>query len=118
MAAPALEIAVDDASPVCIVRVSGPVDHARYFELEEAIQTRLDRKRTTMVVDLTALTYISSAGINVLGQAVSQFERLGGRLVLVRPAQPAQWSFFTTIGVDRVFPWADSLEEAVRRIEA
>jgi anti-anti-sigma factor len=103
---------------VRVIRVEGPVDHVQYYKLEEAIQTQLDRKQTRLIVDLSALTYISSAGINTLGHAISQFETIQGRLCYVRPANTAQWHFFTTIGVDQIFPWADSLADAITRLSA
>jgi anti-anti-sigma factor len=118
MPKPELRIAVEDVDGVRVIRVEGPVDHLQYYKLEEAIQTQLDRKQTTLVVDLSQLTYISSAGINTLGHSVSQFESIKGRLCYVRPANTAQWHFFTTIGVDQIFPWAASLEEAVRRVSS
>lgn len=111
-----LKVTLDVRPGVTVIRVSGAVDHAQYYQLEEAIQTQLDRKVLRLVVDLAALSYIASAGINTLGHAVSQFEKLKGRLLFVRPAQTAQWHFFTTIGVDRIFPWAATLDEALRKI--
>jgi anti-anti-sigma factor len=111
-----LKVAAESVRGVCVIRVAGSVDHVQYYKLEEAIQTQLDRKQITLVVDLTALTYISSAGINTLGHAVSQFENLQGKLCYIRPGNTAQWHFFTTIGVDSIFPWADSLEEALERV--
>ena len=101
---------------VVVIHVSGSVDHVHYYQVEEAIQTQLDRKQLHLVVNLTSLTYISSAGINTLGHAVSQYEKVRGKLCYVRPANTAQWHFFTTIGVDQIFPWATSVEEAVRQV--
>ena len=116
MPRPELRISIEDVTGIRVIRVEGPVDHLQYYKLEEAIQTQLDRKQTTLIVDLSQLSYISSAGINTLGSAVSQFERVKGNLCYVRPANTAQWHFFTTIGVDQIFPWADSLEGAVKRV--
>jgi len=101
---------------VVVIHVSGSVDHVHYYQVEEAIQTQLDRKQLHLVVNLAALTYISSAGINTLGHAVSQYEKVKGKLCYVRPSNTAQWHFFTTIGVDQIFPWAASVEEAVKQV--
>jgi anti-anti-sigma factor len=104
------------AGDVAVLRVSGAVDHVQYHALEEAIQTELDRRQLRLVVDLSELTYISSAGINVLGHAVSQYEKVGGKFRLVRPVKVAQWHFFTTIGVDAIFPWSASLADALAAV--
>jgi anti-anti-sigma factor len=115
---PELQVTVEARPGVTVIRVSGSVDHAQYYKLEEAIQTQLDRKVLRVIVDLSQLTYISSAGINTLGHALSQFEKVKGRLYYVRPAQTAQWHFFTMIGVDVLFPWAATLDEALQRVSA
>jgi anti-anti-sigma factor len=101
---------------VVVIHVAGSVDHVHYYQLEEAIQTQLDRKQLRLVVNLSALTYISSAGINTLGHACSQYEKVKGKLCYVRPSNTAQWHFFTTIGVDQIFPWATSVEDAVKKV--
>ena len=106
------------AGGVTVIRVAGSVDHAQYYKMEEAIQTQLDRKVLRLVVDLSQLSYISSAGINTLGHALSQYERVNGKLCYIRPAQTAQWHFFTMIGVDVLFPWAATLDEALQRVSA
>ena len=112
-----LKLTFERRPGLTIIHVIGSVDHLRYFELEEAIQTQLDKKQTVLVVNMSELTYICSAGINVMGHAASQFENVkGGRLCYVRPAKPPQWHFFTLIGVDQIFPWAATVDEAIRRV--
>ena len=113
-----LDIVREDHGGVPVIRARGSVDHLHYWKLEEAIQTELDRKHLTLVVDLSELDYISSAGINTLGHARAQYQTVGGRLCFVRPAETAQWHFFTTIGVDRIFEWAGTLDDALARVKA
>ena len=111
-----IRVVIERHGEAVVIRVSGSVDHVQYYQLEEAIQTQLDHKQMNLVVDLSELTYISSAGINTLGHAASQYEKVKGRLCYVRPANTAQWHFFTTIGVDQIFPWATSVEEALKKV--
>ena len=111
-----IKVAIEAQQGLVVIHVAGSVDHVQYYQLEEAIQTQLDRKQLNLVVNLSDLTYISSAGINTLGHAVSQYEKVKGKLCYVRPANTAQWHFFTTIGVDQIFPWAASVEEAVKQV--
>ena len=111
-----LRVTLQQQDGVVVIHVAGSVDHVQYYQLEEAIQTQLDRRQMNLVVNLSELTYISSAGINTLGHAVSQYEKVRGKLCYVRPANTAQWHFFTTIGVDQIFPWAKSIDEAVKQV--
>lgn len=109
-----MKLASEARDGVLILHVSGSVDHVQYFQLEEAVQTALDRKQLHLVIDLSDMTYICSAGINVLGHAAAQYERLG-KACYVKPSIKAQWQFMKTIGVDRILPWADTVEEAVKQ---
>ena len=52
MAKPELRVSIEDVDGVRVIRIEGPVDHVQYYKLEEAIQTQLDKKQTTLVVDL------------------------------------------------------------------
>ena len=110
-----IRVVIDRHGEAVVIHVSGSVDHVQYYQLEEAIQTQLDKKQLHLVVNMSDLTYICSAGINTMGHAASQYERLNGKLCYVKPANKAQRQFFTTIGVDRLFPWADSVEEALKQ---
>lgn len=112
-----MKLASEARGRVVILHVSGSVDHVQYYQLEEAIQTQLDRKQLHLVVNLSDLTYICSAGINTLGHAASQYERVNGKACYVKPSAQAQWQFLKTIGVDKIFPWAESVDDAVKQVE-
>lgn len=111
-----LRVVIQPLQGVVVIHVAGTVDHVQYYQLEEAIQTQLDKKQLHLVVNLSELTYISSAGINTLGHASSQYDKVQGKICFVRPSNTAQWHFFTTIGVDQIFPWATSVEDAVKKV--
>ena len=113
---PELQVVVERMKEACVLRVRGPVDHVQNYKLDEAIQTQLDRRQSRVIVDLSELTYITSAGINTLGHAFSQFEKLGWSLRFVRPLKDHHWQLFEMIGVDAIFPWAATLEEALRQM--
>lgn len=110
-----MKLATEARTGVIILHVSGSVDHVQYYQLQEAIQTQLDKKQLHLVVNLSEMTYICSAGINTLGHAAAQYEKVG-KSCYVKPANPAQWRFMVTIGVDKIFPWADSVEAAVKEV--
>lgn len=110
-----LKVVSETREGVVILHVVGSVDHVQYYQLEEAIQTQLDKKRLHLVVDLTELTYICSAGINTLGHGAAQYEKVGS-ICFVQPQIKAQWQFFIKIGIDRLIPWAESLEAALKRV--
>ena len=111
-----IKVVIEPQHGAIVIHVAGCVDHVQYYQLEEAIQTQLDHKQMNLVVNLSDLKYISSAGINTLGHAVSQYEKVHGRICYVRPSNTAQWHFFTTIGVDQIFPWATAVEEAIKKV--
>jgi len=111
-----LKVVVESRPGACIIRVSGSVDHVHNYKLDEAIQTQLDRRQSRLIVDLSDLTYITSAGINTLGHAVHQYEKIGWRLRFVRPSRDTHWQLFEMIGVDAIFPWSATLAEALLQV--
>jgi len=75
-----LKIVQESKDGVTVLHVSGSVDHVQYYQLEEAIQTQLDKKHLYLVINMSELTYICSAGINTMGHAASQYEKVNGKL--------------------------------------
>lgn len=63
---------------VDMVKVIGRVDHQTAPELEKALRSILDEGRHNIVVDMSEISYISSAGLKVL-QAMAKAARSGVR---------------------------------------
>jgi len=70
------------ASGAWLVRVEGEADFGTSPEMEDALRVPLAEPRPRLLLDLSALTYISSAGLRVLLRAHQRASRAGGWLRL------------------------------------
>lgn len=97
-----------------LVKVSGRVDHQTAPELEKVLRGLVDEGRHNIIVDLTDVPYISSAGLKAL-QATAKAARsgiIGGDLRLVG-LKPNIKEIFDTIGFTQLFKIYDDLLDAV-----
>ncbi len=109
-----MDITTKRLERVDVLRVSGRVDHQTAPELEKALRAILDSGRHNIVVDLTDVSYISSAGLKVL-QATAKSARsalLGGDVRLVG-LKPNIKEIFDTIGFSQLFKIYDDALDAV-----
>ncbi|USX53799.1 STAS domain-containing protein [Lentzea sp. HUAS12] len=74
------------------VRVSGEVDASTVDLLVSAIEPHLDMSNARIVVDLSGVTFLGTAGLRVLARAERHANRLGSELCLVSPSVAVQRS--------------------------
>lgn len=67
------------------IRLSGEVDLANVATVEEDILNSVSDQATAVSVDLTDLTYMDSAGINILFSLATRLQKLKITLQLIAP---------------------------------
>ena len=72
------------------VTLSGRLDTHTYEDLDEALAPLLTRHLQSLVLDLAALEYISSAGIRSIFKARKTLAPHGGKVLLVNPQPQIQ----------------------------
>ena len=66
-----------------VIAAHGLLDTATSVELEKVLQRILKQRRFRLIVDLTAVTYISSAGWGIFLSELRRIRQQGGDLCLV-----------------------------------
>ena len=102
---------------VVVVAPDGRVDQANADEFKEALAPHLERCEAggdRVILDLSRLEYISSAGLRVLMLAGKQCKAQGGTLVL-STLQPLVKEIFEISRFTMVFDITTSLREALSR---
>jgi anti-sigma B factor antagonist len=94
-----------------IVKVSGFLDAHTFEQLEEAINNLFAQGRYRLIVDLTNVDYISSAGAGVFIAALSESEENGGKIVLLNPTK-AVLDVFDLLGLTQIFSVVGDRQEA------
>lgn len=84
------KVSLEPQSPgsPALIRVEGESDAFTSIRLREFLRSQLDAGHTELLLDLSDLTFIDSAGLRVLIDADRALRENGGRLVLRAPSRP------------------------------
>jgi anti-sigma B factor antagonist len=96
---------------VTMVTLAGYLDAGTFDLLEDALDKTLDGGHSRIIVNMSKLTYISSAGAGVLLAAISRARSMGGDIALLKPCLTVA-DVFALIGMNRFCAIADTLEKA------
>jgi anti-anti-sigma factor len=100
-------------SAITLVKAEGRLDASGVRPLETELLAHLRAGRNHLIVDLSAVRYISSVGLRMFLTATREAQRLGGGLALFG-LTPRVMEIFKMAGFDRVLQIIATLEEAER----
>ncbi len=100
---------------VLVLSVSGDIDALTAPQLTEAILTALADQPDAMVVDLSDVDFLASAGMSVLVLAHEQVTRTAGFAVVADG--PSTSRILKLVQLDQVFPIVSSLPEAIEAVK-
>ncbi|GAB4529311.1 MAG: hypothetical protein Kow0063_06270 [Anaerolineae bacterium] len=104
----------EDCATVALV---GRLDAGNAQTLKESLEQLINGGLTRLVIDLTGVPFIDSAGLSVLVSALKATRRLGGQVIL-SGVQPQARTVFSLTMLDQVFAIHPSLEAALHSLEA
>lgn len=99
---------------VVIARLTGEIDLSNALGVEEAIASSTPNHAVTVVVDLTGLDYIDSAGIQLIYQLREQLSVRGQELKLVMSPDSPAADALRMAGVMGQLDVSDSLVQAIQ----
>ncbi|OPX66586.1 MAG: STAS domain protein [Methanoregulaceae archaeon PtaB.Bin056] len=97
----------------CTIAPSGRIDAASAPVLEEELSKAMEEGHRRIVVNLSSVDYMSSAGLRVLLAAMKRLKKEDGNLVLCA-MKPFVQEVFDLTGFSRIFSICESEEEATR----
>lgn len=99
--------------PRCVIyELRGYIDAHTVIEFEKAIHGAIDSGSRCIILDISGLTYISSAGIGAMMSIARKLSQGGGELVLMQPS-PKVFAILDGLGFTRIFKIADDEATAV-----
>lgn len=107
-----MNIAERVESGISVVTPQGRIDSQGARELELALQSALSAGQHKVVLDMTDVPYISSAGLRVLADVLTRNREQGGDLKLIA-LNLKVLRVLRIIGFDKFFAIYDTLEAAV-----
>ena len=97
---------------VVLVSLSGYLDAHTFERLEETIAELFTQNKYRIVVDLSEVEYISSAGAGVFIGALSEAHEHKGNIVLMNPT-PNVREVFDLLGLTQIFQVVDDKATAL-----
>ncbi|MEU5217058.1 STAS domain-containing protein [Streptomyces sp. NPDC020807] len=95
-----------------VLTVAGELDMETAARLQEILTEQFGRGRRRLVLDLSALDFMDSSGLNVLIRSVNTARESGGDLYLAAPT-PAVRRILEITGVTTTIPPHDALADAL-----
>jgi len=96
--------------------IKGRLDAVTAAAAEAAINKTIDSGASNLVLDLTGLDYVSSAGLRVLLVTAKKLSRLNGKIILFG-LQDTVKEVFTISGFLSIFPVAADEAEAAKTFQ-
>ena len=98
---------------IAVLVVHGYLDAHTFEQMDNTINTLYEQKAFKLVVDLSHVPYISSAGAGVFIGAVGTAQDNSGNIVMVNP-QPNVREVFDLLGLTQIFLFANDTPAALK----
>lgn len=107
-----MNITEREQNGVTIFSLDGRVDSEGAVDLDLALQTATSDGKYRLVLEMSEVRYINSAGLRTLADILTQTKEQNGNLKLVN-LNPKVRRVFQIIGFDKFFDIHESVDEAV-----
>lgn len=108
------DVQFSDHDRVVVARLTGEVDLSNAASIESAIAEATPNQALAVILDVSALDYLDSAGIHLIYKLREKLRARGQRLRLVVPAGSPSTDALRLAGVSQVVDTAQTLEAALR----
>lgn len=103
---------------VIVARLDGDIDISNAQELGDALAATMTNTSLGLVLDLTALDYLDSAGVQLILDLAGRLRKRRLQLHAVAPADAPLRVVLELTAVEKRVPLHERFEEAVRAIRA
>ncbi len=108
--------AVEIRDGVAQVNLNGSLDVSGAARIERELATTV-RSTRDLIVNLAGVSFLSSQGVRVLVANAKAMQSRGGRMLIIG-ATPNVGKVLKVIGAARIIPMAESLDDALKLLEA
>ena len=107
-----MKIRTNREGGILIASTEGRVDGTNAREFDDALQAAISERDSALIMDLEALSYISSAGLRVLLTVAKTLQKRDGKFVVCSLSDPIK-EVFEISGFDQIIPVHASQPEAL-----
>jgi anti-sigma B factor antagonist len=105
------------AGPTVVIRLAGEVDEANAADAAARLERLIDPLDAGVVLDLSAVAYLGSAGVYLLNDMARRLAAEGRRLRLVAGDSEIVRRLFEVIAMERALPVDATVDEALAALE-
>ena len=113
---PTAEITTEQQGAVTVARIAGEPDLGNIQVLEIQLWRGIPNSALGVIVDLSGVRYLDSAGLNLLFRLKKNLTQRGQRLALVVPEQAMIWPLLRLVQLDRAIPIHPTVQAALGAI--
>jgi anti-sigma B factor antagonist len=107
-----LDISVRSFKRVQLIHIAGRVDSNTAPEMDQTLKELMKKGNYNLVVELSGINYLSSAGLRALVSALRECKKWRGDVCLVNPSERVL-EVLKLAGLDTLFTIYDNETEAV-----
>ncbi len=108
------DVQFSDHGHAVVARVTGEIDLSNAEDMGEAIALEMRHDSATLVLDLSAVDYVDSAGIRLIYQLRQKLQARGQALRLVIPAGSPTSETLRLAGVESSIETLETVDDALR----
>ena len=108
-----MNISESTQNDIRIIQPQGRVDSEGAIDLELSLHEAYQAGSHQMILDLSNVSYINSAGLRILAEMLTRTQGSGGDFLVAGPSQKIR-RVFQIIGFDNFFRLFDDVESAVQ----
>jgi len=101
-----------DSSGAVVLGLKGSLGMEAVNKWEAALKEAKEKERSRIILDLTNLDYISSAGVGTFVACIAELRGKGGDLIFVNPTEEIR-EVFELLGFSKMFRIMENVEEAL-----
>jgi len=101
-----------------VLSLSGEIDLENAGRARDRIVDELRDLRNGVVLDLTGISHLDSAGVRLLFDLAGRMQERRQELAVVAPTQSLARDVIRVVALDSVVPVAETLDEALGRVRA
>jgi anti-sigma B factor antagonist len=116
MAGEGLIVSIADKGPIKVVQCKGYIDTTTSALLENTMGDLLAAKNYKIVIDLSGVDYISSAGWGIFISEIKNIRKNKGDLKLVS-MKPEVMEIFELLDFTNILEYYKSLDEAIKKFK-
>jgi anti-sigma B factor antagonist len=107
-----MDVTVSEMRRVTLLEVSGRIDSTNATQFGDTLSSQIDAGRYQLVIDLSTVEYISSAGLREMVAALKKVKQFNGDLRIATPSERVR-EVMELAGLNSIFQIFPTQVEAV-----